>query len=55
MDFSGESIVVDANGDIAALADDTEQILYAELDLHESARIRRKRPYTGLRRPEFYR
>lgn len=54
MDFSGESIVVNANGGVIALADDTEQILYAELDLHQSAQIRRSRPYTNLRRPEFY-
>lgn len=31
MDFSGESIVVDANGDVIAKADDAEGILYAEV------------------------
>lgn len=32
MDFCGESIVVDPNGDVVAKADDTEQILYADID-----------------------
>lgn len=54
MDFSGESIVVDANGDVLAMADDTEQILYAEIDLTRSREIRSRRPYTGLRRTEWY-
>lgn len=54
MQFSGESIVVDANGEVVMKADDTEQILYVDVDLSESARIRRSRPYTSLRRPELY-
>ena len=54
MDFSGESVVVDANGDTVVKADDTEQLVYAELDLKNAAEIRRKRPYTTLRRPELY-
>ena len=54
MDFAGESIVVDANGDVTAMADDTEQILYAEIDLTRSREIRKHRPYTGLRRTEWY-
>ena len=54
MDFSGESVVVDANGDTVVKADDTEQLVYAELDLKNVAEIRRKRPYTTLRRPELY-
>ena len=55
MEFSGESIVVDANGAVTAKADDTEQLLYAEVDLRESGQIRSRRPYTQLRRPELYR
>ena len=47
MDFSGESIVVDANGDVIAKADDTEGILYAEVDLAKSSEIRSRRTYTG--------
>ena len=54
MDFSGESIVVDANGDVIAKADDTEGILYAEVDLAKSSEIRSRRTYTGLRRTELY-
>lgn len=54
MDFSGESIVVDANGNVIAKAGDQEQILYADIDLAESGKIRRSRPYTDLRRKEWY-
>ena len=54
MNFSGESIVVDANGNVIAKADDKEQILYVDIDLSESKRVREKRPYTNLRRKEFY-
>lgn len=54
MDFSGESIVADANGNCLLLGDDREGILYAHIDMAQSGIIRAKRPYTGLRRPEFY-
>ena len=55
MEFSGESIVADANGDRVVMADDREQIVYAEVDLEQSRQIRARRPYTNLRRPEWYR
>ncbi len=54
MEFSGESIVVDANGNVLAKADDEEQILYVDIELSESMKIRQSRPYTNLRRKEFY-
>ena len=54
MHFSGESIVVDANGDVLAKADDREQILYVDADLSSAKAIRDARPYTQLRRPELY-
>lgn len=54
MDFSGESIVIDANGAVLAKADDTEQLLYATIDMQQASEIRARRPYTQLRRPEFY-
>ena len=54
MDFSGESIVTDYNGDTLALADDREQILYAEVDLDAARLARARKPYTSLRRPELY-
>lgn len=54
MDFSGESIVVDANGNVLAKADDKEQILYVDIELKAASAIRAARPYTQLRRTEFY-
>lgn len=54
MDFSGESVAIDASGNVLALGGDGEEIVYAELDLKQSARIRNSRPYTQLRRPELY-
>ena len=54
MIFSGESIVVDANGNVLVKADDKEQILYVDIDLCESNKIRERKPYTNLRRVELY-
>ena len=54
MEFSGESLVVHANGDTIVKADDKAQILYADIDMKEAAQIRSSRPYTNLRRKEFY-
>jgi len=55
MEFSGESIVVDANGNVILKADDKEQIVYVDIDTGEAEKIRKSRPYTNLRRPETYR
>lgn len=54
IDFAGESMAVDANGEILAQADDTEQIVYVDINLERSREVREKRPYTQLRRKEFY-
>ena len=54
MDFAGESIVVSADGETILKADDTEQIVYAEIDLREVKKIRQSKPYTSLRRTEWY-
>lgn len=54
MDFCGESIVIDPNGDVIAKANDQEQILYAEIDLGTIENIRNKRPYIKLRRTDMY-
>jgi N-carbamoylputrescine amidase len=54
MNFIGQSIVVDPNGDVVAKAGRQEQILYAEIDLGQSGNIRKRNPYFRLRRPEFY-
>ncbi len=54
MEFSGESIVVDCNGNITACADSGEQLLIAETDLPSASQIREQRPYMRHRRPQFY-
>ncbi len=54
MDFSGESMVSGADGSLIAIADDQPQILYAQVDLAESRKLRSRKPYTQLRRPEWY-
>jgi predicted amidohydrolase len=54
MDFAGESIVVDPNGDVAQKADEKEQIIYADIDLSMVHKYREKRPYISLRRPRVY-
>ena len=54
MDFAGESIAVDANGALLAKADDKEQLLYADIDLAQTAKTKAKRPYLSLRRLETY-
>jgi predicted amidohydrolase len=53
IDFSGQSIVVDPNGDVFAKAGDQEQILYAEIDFAEISKSQELRPYLKLRRSEF--
>ncbi len=54
MEFAGESLAADAAGSLLIKADDQEQILYTEIDLSASAKIRSETPYTNLRRPEWY-
>lgn len=54
MTFSGESIVADYNGDTVALAGSSEELLIAEVDLKAATKTRKNKPYTGLRRKEFY-
>lgn len=54
MDFAGQSIVVDPNGDVVVKADDKEQIVYADIDLTMIQGCRDKRPYINLRRPQVY-
>ena len=54
MDFSGESIVADFNGNTLALADDREQLLFAEVDLSAARQARERKPYTSLRRTDLY-
>ncbi len=55
MNFSGESIVVGPNGEAIKKAGDQEEIIYVDIDLSDSKKIRESRPYTQLRRTKFYR
>lgn len=52
--FSGESIVVNPNGKVIKKAGDQEEIIYVDIDLSDSKKIRESRPYTQLRRKELY-
>jgi predicted amidohydrolase len=54
MDFAGQSIVVDPNGDVVIKADEKEQIVYADIDLTMVQECREQRPYINLRRPQVY-
>ena len=54
MNFSGESIVVNPNGEVLKKAGDQEGIIYVDIDLSDSKKIRESKPYTELRRTEFY-
>lgn len=54
MNFSGESIVVNPNGAAIKKAGDQEEIIYVDIDLSDSKKIRESRPYTQLGRTKFY-
>ena len=54
MNFSGESLVCDFNGDIRSVADGEEKLLIADIDLAAASEIRKKKPYTSLRRTGLY-
>lgn len=54
MDFAGESIVVNPNGDVVIKADDKEQIIYADIYINEVYKCRNEKPYISLRRPDVY-
>lgn len=54
MEFAGESLVISAEGKTLLKADDTEQIIYVDIDLEESEKIRQSKPYLTLRRTELY-
>ena len=55
MIFSGESVIIDADGNVIDKAGDKETILYADIDPEHTKSVRKSRPYTQLRRPEMYR
>lgn len=54
MTFSGESAAIDCNGNTIMLADDTEGLFFADIDMGKTADARNSKPYTSLRRTEFY-
>lgn len=54
MVFSGESLVSDHNGNLIAVAGNDEELLIAEVDLSDTAKVRHDKPYTSLRRTELY-
>ncbi len=54
MDFCGESIIVDPNGEVIKKSNDQEQIVYADLDIGLASNIRNQKPFFRLRRPEVY-
>lgn len=54
MNFSGESIVADYNGNTIAIAGHSEELLIADIYLSEATQMRVQKPYTGLRRKELY-
>ena len=55
MQFSGESLVVDANGTVLLKAGDVEELLYVEIDVESIRTARACRPYLTLRRVDVYR
>lgn len=55
MDFAGESLVVSPEGKTMIKADDSEGMIYVEIeDLKHAAEVRDAKPYTTLRRREWY-
>jgi len=54
MDFCGETMAVNYDGSIAAIADDSEQLLTAEFDTEGAREFRKEKQYVSLMRPEIF-
>ncbi len=54
MHFAGESMVVDAHGQVQAKAGHAPELLLADIDLAVVRDARRRRPYRDLLRPDAY-
>ncbi|OWT32415.1 amidohydrolase [Methanobrevibacter sp. 87.7] len=54
MEFSGKSMVSDYNGNTVKIADNKEQLLFANINLENSTKTRKIKPYFDLRNKEFY-
>ena len=54
MEFNGESLMVDYNGNVIACAGPGEQLLIAEIDMSGASLTREQKPYMRYRRPDLY-
>lgn len=54
MEFAGQSIIVDSDGNVVFKADNKEQLIIKELDLDYADISREKRPFIEKLRPDFY-
>ena len=54
LEFAGESLIIDADGKTKLKADSKEQLICTELNLEDARKIRASKPYTSLRRKEWY-
>lgn len=54
MEFAGESIIVDSNGNVVFKADNNEQLIIKEIDLDTTDTSRAERPFIEELRPDFY-
>lgn len=55
MDFSGESIVINSDGDVVFKSDDKERLIKIDIDLDKTKESRKNRPYILVRREDMYR
>jgi len=54
MDFAGESIICDPNGNLVYKAGYDEELIIKDVDIKGINKIRNSKPYLDLLRPEFY-
>jgi predicted amidohydrolase len=54
MEFAGQSLVVDCDGNTIFKADGSEQLIVQELDLTLAKESRKRRPYITTRRKDMY-
>ena len=54
MDFAGESLVCDPDGNTIAKAGYEEELLIVDIDLDQAKEACQSRPYLNLRRTEWY-
>lgn len=54
MEFAGESIIIDSDGNMVFKAGREESLIIKEIDLSKVKESRKKRPYINFIRPESY-